>query len=164
VCAVAHAPLRRKERKEMAMKSLEFAGIIGIAVLTSGCGGPMPLAPSQLNNERAPVQAPMSTESSASAPTLTTQYISDATVTLQPDGTASPAVVSVAAGHTILMVNNSSQYVLIRSSNCSQFSSMGLQAGDEQHTMPFRVAGKTCNYYAYRNYPNEIYNGSVKVY
>jgi hypothetical protein len=125
----------------------------------------MPLGPGQLNNERAAVvQAPTSTGSSTSAPTLSTASTSEVVVTLQSDGTASPNLVSVAAGYTILMVNNSSQYVLIRSSNCSQFSSMGLQPGNEQHTMPFRVAGKTCNYYAYRNYPNEIYNGSVKVY
>ena len=148
----------------MAMKSLEFAGIIGIAVLTIACGGPTPLAPSQLNNGRAAVEAPTSTASSASAPTLTTQYISDATVTLQPDGTASPAVVSVAAGHTILMVNNSSKYVLIRSFNCSEFSSMGLQPGDEQHTMPFRPAGKTCDYFAWGNYPQKTFQGQVNVY
>ena len=148
----------------MAMKSLEFAGIIGIAVLTIACGGPTPLAPSQLNNERtAVVETPMGAESSAPAPTLTPSYISDATVTLQPDGTASPAEVSVAVGHTILMVNNGSQYVLIRS-NCGEFSTMGLQPGDAHYTAPFRPAGKTCNYYAYRNYPNKIYNGSAKVY
>ena len=148
----------------MAMKSLGFAGIV-IAVLTVACGGDMPLSPSQLNNERAAaMETPTSTDSSASAPTLTTAYVSDAVVTLQPDGTASPAVVSVAVGHTIMMVNNSSQYVLIRSYNCSQFSTMGLQPGVARYTMPFRPAGKTCEYFAYGDYSQQIYKGQVNIY
>jgi len=148
----------------MAMKSLEFAGIIGIAVLTIACGGPTPLAPSQLSNPGAAVaQLPTSTEASAVAPRLTTQS-TEVVVTLQPDGTASPAVVSVAAGHTILMVNNSSQYVRIRSFNCSQFSSIGLQPGASLHTMPFMPAGKTCDYFAWGNYPQKIFQGQVNVY
>jgi len=148
----------------MAMKSLEFAGIIGIAVLTIACGGPTPLAPSQLNNGRAAVQAPMSTESSASAPTLTTASTSEVVVTLQSDGTATPSVVSLPAGNKILMVNNSSQYVRIRSFNCSQFSSIGLQPGASLHTMPFMPAGKTCDYFAWGNYPQKIFQGQVNVY
>jgi hypothetical protein len=146
----------------MAMKSLGFAGI-GIAVLTIACGGDMPLAPSQLNNERAAVQAPTSTGSSASAPTLTTASTSEVVVTLQSDGTASPSVVSLPAGKTILMVNNSSQYVRIRSYNCSQFSSIGLQPGASLHTMPFTPAGKTCDYFAW-DYPRKIFQGQVNVY
>jgi hypothetical protein len=146
----------------MAMKSLGFAGIV-IAVLTVACGGDMPLAPGRLNNDRAAVlETPMNTESPASPPTLTTQYISDATITLQPDGTASPAVVSVAVDHTILMVNKSSKYVRVRSSNCGEFATMGLQPGGSSHTMPFRPAGKTCEYHV-SAYPNMIYQGQVNV-
>ena len=145
----------------MAMKSLGFAGIV-IAVLTVACGGDMPLSPSQLNNERAAAETPTSTKSPTSPPTLTTQYISDATVTLQPDGTASPAVVSVGVDHTILMVNKSSKYVRVRSSNCGEFATMGLQPGGSSHTMPFRPAGKTCEYHV-SAYPNIIYQGQVNV-
>ena len=71
---------------------------------------------------------------------------------------------SVAAGYPILMVNNSSKYVLIQSSNCSQFSSMGLQPGVARHTMPFRPAGKTCTYFAYGDYPQKIFQGQVSIY
>ena len=147
----------------MRTKSLGFAGI-GMALLTLACGGEMPLGPDQLNNERtAVVQAPMSSAPSPSAPTLTTASTSEVVVTLQPDLTASPAVVSVPAGNTILMVNNSSQYVLIRSYNCSQFSSIGLQPGASLHTMPFTPAGKTCDYFAW-DYPRKIFQGRVNVY
>jgi hypothetical protein len=164
VCAVAHAPLRRKEREEMAMKSLEFAGIIGIAVLTIACGGPMPLGPGQLNDNRAAAaQAPMSSTSSTSAPKLTTASTSEVVVTLQPDYTASPAMVSLPAGETILIVNNTSQYVLIRSYDCSEFSSMGLQPGVSRHTMPFTPAGETCHYFAW-HYPRKDFQGQVNVY
>ena len=145
----------------MAMKSLGFAGI-GIAVLTMACGGTTPLTPSQLNNEGAAVQAPMSAESSASAPRLTPNYTSDATVTLEPDGTANPSVVSVAVGHTILMVNKSSQYVRVRSYNCTEFATMGLQPGAARYTMPFESAG-TCDYFVW-NYPQKIFQGQVRVY
>jgi hypothetical protein len=148
----------------MAMKSLRFAGI-GIALLTVACGGNMPLAPSQLNDERAAaVETPTSTESSAPAPTLMPASTSEVVVTLQPDGTASPAAVSVPVGQTILMVNQSSQYVLIRSYNCSQFSAMQLAPGAAKHTMPFTTAGKTCDYFAYGPYPQKIFQGQVTAY
>jgi hypothetical protein len=147
----------------MATKSLGFAGI-GIALLTVACGGEMPLGPGQLNNERAAVvQAPTSTGSSTSAPTLSTASTSEVVVTLEPDGTASPSVVSLPAGNTILMVNNSSQYVLIRSYNCSQFSSMQLQPGASRHTMPFPTPGKRCDYFVW-DYPQKKYQGGVNVY
>jgi len=148
----------------MRTKSLGFAGI-GMALLTLACGGEMPLGPGQLNNERAAVvQAPTSIGSSTSAPTLSTSSTSEVVVTLRSDGTASPSLVSVAAGYPILMVNNSSKYVLIQSSNCSQFSSMGLQPGVARHTMPFRPAGKTCTYFAYGDYPQKIFQGQVSIY
>ena len=146
----------------MAMKSLGFAGI-GIAVLTVACGGDVPLSPSQLNNDSAAaIETPMSAESSASAPRLTTQS-TEVVVTLQPDGTATPPVVSVPAGNTILMVNNTSEYVFVRSNNCSQFSTMGLESGGARHTMPFRVPGRTCDYFAW-DYPQKKFEGRVNVY
>jgi plastocyanin len=147
----------------MAMKSLGFAGIV-IAVLTVACGGDMPLAPGQLNNDpAATTEAPMSSASSAPAPKLTSQSTSEVVVTLQPDRTASPAVVSVAVGQTILMVNNSSQYARVRSYNCSEFSIVGLQPGDSRHTWPFEQAGRTCEYFV-SAYPNKIFQGKVNVY
>lgn len=146
----------------MTTRSLSFAGI-GITLLTLACGREMPLGPSQLNNERAAVaEAPMSS-SSISAPTLTTASTSEVVVTLQPDLTVSPAVVGVAAGRTILMVNNSSRYVLLRSYNCSQFSSMQLESGASKHTMPFTMPGKTCEYFVW-DYPQKIFQGKVSVY
>jgi ribosomal protein L24E len=148
----------------MATKSLGFGGL-GIALLTLACGGEMPLGPGQLNVERtAAAPAPTGTGSSTPAPTMTTSSTSEVVVTLQPDGTAAPSQVSVASGYTILMVNNSSKYVLIQSSNCSQFSSMGLQPGVARHTMPFRPAGKTCTYFAYGDYPQQIFQGQVSIY
>jgi hypothetical protein len=146
----------------MPLKSLGFAGI-GMALLTVACGGEMPVGPGQLNNERAAVvQAPMSTGSSASAPTLTTASTSEVVITLKPDRTASPAVVSLPAGSTILVVNNSSQYVRMRSYNCSEFAPLGLQPGASRHTWPFS-AGKTCDYFVY-DYPQKIFQGQVNVY
>jgi len=147
----------------MAMKSLEFAGIIGIAVLTIACGGPTPLAPSQLSNPGAAVaQLPTSTEASAVAPRLTTQS-TEVVVTLQPDRTVSPSAVSIPEGQTVLVVNNSTQYVRIRSYNCSEFSALGLQPGVSRHTYPFRPAGKTCDFFVY-DYPQKIFQGQVMVY
>jgi len=147
----------------MAMKSLGSVGI-GIAVLTIACGGNTPLAPTQLNNRHAVVtETPTSTVSSATPPTLTTASTSEIVVTLQSDGTASPPVVSVPAGRTILMVNNTSKYVLVRSYNCSEFSSMGLQPGVARHTMPFDYPGDTCNYFVW-NYPQKTLEGQVNVY
>jgi len=84
-------------------------------------------------------------------------------VYLQADGTASPAVVTVWARQTVLMVNNSSRHVSINSYNCTQFSSMGLEPGASRHTMPFYPAGKTCDYSAYDGYPKKIFEGQVKV-
>jgi hypothetical protein len=146
----------------MAMKSLGFAGI-GIAVLTIACGGDMPLAPSQLNNGRAAVaEAPMSSASSAAAPRLTIQS-AEVVVTLQPDRTVSPSSVSIPEGQTVLVVNNSTQYVRIRSFNCSEFAALGLQPGVARHTYPFRPAGKTCDFFVY-DYPQKIFPGHVTVY
>jgi len=146
----------------MAMKSLGFAGI-GIAVLTIGCGGTTPVAPSQLSNPgAAAAQLPTSTEASAVAPRLTT-LSTEVVVTLEPDRTASPPVVGVAAGQTILMVNNTSQYVLVRSYNCSQFSAMQLAPGAAKHTMPFNPSGKRCDYFVW-DYPQKIHQGQVNVY
>lgn len=105
-----------------------------------------------------------------SAPTIASDDVSGArmadvtsspTIMLMPDLTANPAQVAVPAGVTVLVSNQSGRYVLLQS-NCSEFSTMGLQAGASRHSWPFNPAGKTCNYFAYK-YPQKIFVGSVYV-
>lgn len=129
-------------------------GVIGAGMLafTIGCAREMPLGPSDLSAGVSGV---------ASNALITSSY---PVVTLQPDLTVDPAVVTVPVGDKVLMVNNSTRYVLVRSYNCTQFSTMGLQPGVSRHTMPFYPAGKTCDYFVsdYPN-PNKIFVGQVVV-
>jgi hypothetical protein len=57
----------------------------------------------------------------------TADVTSTPTITLLTDLTASPSPVTVQAGSTVLVTNQSGRYVLLQS-NCSEFSTMGLQA------------------------------------
>jgi hypothetical protein len=133
----------------MTMKDLSLAIAFGALLSSVGCTQHSPSAPTDLVTNSTSVAEAASTSS-------------EPTVTLRSDLTADPAVISVQAGQTVLMVNNSAQYVLVRSYNCSQFSSMGLQPGVSRHTMPFSTSGKQCDYFVW-DYPRKIFNGSVIV-
>jgi hypothetical protein len=133
----------------MTMKDLCLAIVLGALLVSAGCTQRSLTAPSDLVSNFT-----SAAETSSTSP--------EPTVTLQEDLTADPAVISVQSGQSVLMVNNSTRYVLVRSYNCSQFSSMGLQPGVSRHTMPFYTAGKTCDYFVW-DYPRKIFNGSVNV-
>jgi plastocyanin len=125
---------------------------ISLLVFNLGCSQGTPTAPSSLagNNFGA-----------ASDSTASTTYAYPV-VTLEPDLHAYPASVTVPVGDKVLFVNNSGLYVSIRSYNCPQFSSMLLQPGTSNHTMPFYTAGKTCNYFVW-DYPQKNFEGTVTV-
>jgi hypothetical protein len=129
-----------------------WLGVIAFGLLTwtVGCARENPAAPSELNLSA--VQGPLSE-------LTTTSY---SIVTLQADLTANPALVTVQAGDAVLIVNNSTQYVRMRSSNCSEFSIVGLQPGASKYTWPFSPAGKICDYFVW-NWPQRVFVGQVKV-
>jgi hypothetical protein len=85
------------------------------------------------------------------------------TVTLQPDMTASPSSLSVASGYKVLFVNNSGRGVALHSYNCSQFTYMSLNAGYSKNTLPFSPSGKVCDYLAYDNNYQKIFQGRITV-
>ena len=85
------------------------------------------------------------------------------TVTLQPDLTASPSSLSVASGYKVLFVNNSGRGVALHSYNCSQFTYMSLNAGYSKNTLPFSPSGKVCDYLAYDNNYQKIFQGRITV-
>lgn len=134
------------------MTKRSWLGVIGVGLmmLSVGC------------TERAFI-APTDLVSNTTVGAATSSTSQETVVTLQADLTADPPVVAIPVGNTVLMVNNSTRYVLIRSYNCTQFSSMGLQPGVSRHTMPFYTAGKTCEYFAW-DYPQKIFQGKVEVY
>lgn len=114
-----------------------IAGSVVVLGFAAACSSALPAAPTTAN---------------ATAPaTPLADLASTPVVTLQPNNTASPSSVTVAAGNTVLFSNQSGHAVLLRSYNCSEFSSMGLQNGVSRHTMPFNPAGKTCDYFAFYN-------------
>jgi len=135
----------------MTMKS--WLGMIGVGllILSVGCTERAGIAPTELaSNTKVGGAAASSTYESP-------------VVTLQPDLTADPATISVAAGYTVLVVNNSTRYVRMRS-NCSEFITMGLQPGVSRHTMPFETAGQTCDYFVWdTNWSRKIFVGTVNV-
>jgi hypothetical protein len=128
-------------------------GAIGVGAFVSslGCTQRAAMAPSDLATD-ATMQG-----------TAASTYQSPV-VTLKSDLTADPATVSVTAGQTVLVVNNSARYVRMRSSNCTEFLSMGLQPGVSRHTMPFDPAGKTCDYFVWdTNWSRKIFVGRIVV-
>jgi hypothetical protein len=141
------------EEREMTKKS--WFGAIGIVVLVFnlGCSQAAPTAPSNLARED------FGAASGSTALTASAYPV----VTLEPGGRVNPASVTVPAGSKILMVNNSPQYLLIRSYNCSEFAAMGLRAGAARHTMVFYNAGVTCDFFAWKEYGTKWYEGKVTV-
>jgi hypothetical protein len=84
-------------------------------------------------------------------------------ITLLPDLTASPASLSVASGYKVLFVNNSGRGVALHSYNCTEFTYMSLNAGYSKNTLPFRPAGKVCDFLAYDNNYRTIFEGRITV-
>ena len=84
-------------------------------------------------------------------------------VTLLPDLTASPSSLSVASGYKVLFVNNSGRGVALHSYNCTEFTYMSLNAGYSRNTLPFRPSGKVCDYLAYDNNYQKIFEGRITV-
>ncbi len=133
----------------MTMKSFSLGAIaFGVMIWTGACAKETPTAPSIVSGDVSGAR--------------TADLTSTPTVTLLPDLTASPAQVTVAVGDTVLFANQSGRALLLRSYNCSEFSTMWLDPGMSRHTMPFNPAGKTCDYFAY-SYPQKIFVGRVYV-
>jgi hypothetical protein len=84
-------------------------------------------------------------------------------VTLNADNTATPSSLAVASGYKVLFVNNSGRGVSLHSYNCSEFTYMDMGAGYSQNTLPFRPAGKTCDYLAYDDSYRKIFEGRITV-
>ena len=145
-----------------------WSNVIGVALLTFsvGCSGmASPVAPSSITPVAESTGGLSSADVSGAAGVSTTAATSSyPAVYLQADLTASPSSVTVAAGSKVLMVNNSTRYVRLFSSNCGEFSAMLLQPGVSKHTWPFNAAGKTCYYYAWdTNWSRKIFVGQVVV-
>jgi len=136
--------MKMKMTKSFSLGAIAFS----VLIWTGACGKETPIAPSLVSGDVSGAR----TADVASAPT----------VTLLPDLTANPAEVTVSAGVSVLFSNQSGAYVLMRSSNCSEFQIVGLQAGVSRYTWPFNPAGKTCDYYAYK-YPQKVFVGRVYV-
>ena len=135
----------------MTMTMKTWSSLIGVAMLTLtlGCARQTPLAPEDLGSAISDARVELATTGGP-------------VVTLMPDLTANPAEVTVPVGGSVLFSNQTAGYVLMRSSNCSEFSIVGLQAGVSRHTFPFYPGGRTCNYYAYK-YPQKVFVGRVYV-
>lgn len=138
----------------MTKKSWFEAMGISLLMFSLGCSEGAPSAPSSLARNDFGAALGSSASTTDSYPV----------VTLEPDLRAHPATVYVQASYMnkVLMVNNTSRYVLIRSYNCSQFSSMGLQPGASRHTMAFYTAGQTCYYFASQD-SKRVFYGEVVV-
>lgn len=133
----------------MTMKDLCLAIGFGALLLSVGC------------TQRS-VTAPTEFVSNGTIGKATSSTYSYQVITLQPDLTASPALVTVNAGDPVMIVNNTSQYVRMRSPNCDEFSIVGLQPGASKYTWPFSTPGVTCDYYVL-NWPNTVLQGKVQV-
>jgi len=124
---------------------------LSVLLMTAGCGQHSPTAPS------ATASAAIA---SADGESLTS---SSYTVTLRPDLTASPSSLSVPSGYRVLFVNNSGRGVALHSYNCSQFTYMSLNAGYSKNTLAFSPSGKVCDYFAYDNNYQRIFEGRITV-
>src|SRR5439155_13307256 len=85
-------------------------------------------------------------------------------VTLQPDLTANPSWVTVAAGSRVKFVDNSGRSVAIHCYNCIELGQLSLNPGTSKNTQVFWHAGKTCDYFAWdTNWSRQIFQGHVTV-
>jgi hypothetical protein len=135
----------------MMMKSwLSMIGV-GLLTLTIGCAHETPLAPDDVGGGVSNTRLELTTTSTP-------------VVTLMPDLTASPSRVTVAAGYTVKMVNNSGRYAVVHSYNCSEFSGVNLPNGGWINTWEFSPAGKTCDYFVWDvNWSRKLFQGQVVV-
>src|SRR6266571_1676570 len=99
---------------------------IGIAMLmfAGACSQTTPGAPTSAAPEVSAVVSGEASEATSGA-RMGTMAVSP-TVTLQPDLTANPSWVTVAAGTRVKFVNNSGRFITIHSYNCYQFQGLDL--------------------------------------
>jgi plastocyanin len=133
-----------------------WSAVMGVSLLMSSVGcseGTTPFAPSKsAMNDFGPA-------SGSTASTIDSYPV----VTLKPDLTVDPAVVTVQAGDQVLMVNNSDRTVRIRS-YCQEFLIMYLGPGASKYTWSFGRTGETCDYFAWdANWSQKIFVGQVVV-
>ena len=137
------------------MKVAIWSRVVGFSalMLTIGCSGTAPFAPTQVATDLGGPAA-LATASTAGTPS----------VTLMPDLTANPSRVTVAAGSRVLFTNKSGRSTRLHSYNCSEFSLMARPNGYSKNTYPFSPAGKTCDYFAWdTNWSRKIFVGQVIV-
>ena len=131
-----------------------WSGLVGVGLLTLtvGCARETPLSPSQESSSVEP------SESAANATTSAT------VVTLQPNLTADPARVTVAAGSVVKFVNKSGRYAKVHSYNCTEFSMVSLPDGGWRNTQVFKPAGKTCDFFVWEtDWSRKLFEGQVVV-
>ena len=137
------------------MRSAIWSWVFAFSTLTwmFGCSGAAPLAPTRV-----------ATELGGSTALATASTIGTPSVTMQPDLTASPSRITIAAGSRVLFTNRSGRSTRLHSYNCSEFSLMALPDGYSKNTYPFSPAGKTCDYFAWdTNWSRKIFVGQVVV-
>ena len=134
-----------------------WSGLVGVAMLmmSFGCARETPLAPSE---ESAATLS--SAEPSVSATSVTTSV---PVLTLQPNLTADPARVTVAAGGVVKFVNKSGRYTKVHSYNCTEFTMVSLPDGGWRNTQYFRSA-KTCDFFVWESdWSRKLFEGQVVV-
>ena len=140
----------------MTMKS--WSGLVGVGMLmvSFGCARETPLSPSVENDVML-----SSAQPSEAATNATTSV---PVVTLQPNLTADPARVTVAAGAVVKFVNKSGRYAKVHSYNCTEFTMVSLPDGGWRNTQDFRSAGKTCEFFVWENdWSRKLFEGQVVV-
>jgi hypothetical protein len=135
----------------MTARSVVRAIALAVLLINVGCARSSPTAPASSSAAIASDEGVALTSSSY-------------TVTLWPDLTASPSSLSVVSGYQVLVANKSGRNVSLRSYNCSEFNYMALNSGYSKYTLPFRPAGKSCDYSAYDANYQKIFVGRVTVY
>lgn len=124
---------------------------VGMLTLTIGCSRQTPLAPGDVGSAISDAPAALTTTGTP-------------VVTLMPDLTASPSLVTVAAGYRVKMVNSSGRYAKVHSYNCTEFNMVNLPNGGWINTSVFTPAGRTCDYFVWDvNWSRKLFEGQVVV-
>ena len=134
-----------------------WSGLVGVGMLmmSFGCARETPLSPSVES------EAMLSSAEPEAATNATTSV---PVVTLQPNLTADPARVTVAAGGVVKFVNKSGRYAKVHSYNCTEFTMIALPDGGWRNTQYFRSAGRTCEFFVWENdWSRKLFEGQVVV-
>ena len=133
-----------------------WSGLVGVGMLmmSFGCARETPLSPSVES------EAMLSSAEPEAATNATTSV---PVVTLQPNLTADPARVTVAAGGVVKFVNKSGRYTKVHSYNCTEFTMVSLPDGGWRNTQYFRSA-KTCDFFVWESdWSRKLFEGQVVV-